>query len=76
MDPPDSSIHEHSSRGFLFREADIEVAPDSSVHEHYQSKRFRKIKASIQQSCRTDNQTESLTSGTHGPDHRLLHRAA
>jgi hypothetical protein len=37
--------------------------------------RFQKINASSQQSCGTDNRTERLTSGTHGPDHRLLHRA-
>jgi hypothetical protein len=51
------------------------VPSDCSVHEHYQSERFRKIKASSQQSCGTDNRTERLTSGTHGPDHRLLHRS-
>jgi hypothetical protein len=59
----------------LFREADIKVPPDCSVHEHYQGEQFRKIKASSQQWCGTNNGTERLTSGTHGPDLRLLHRA-
>jgi hypothetical protein len=58
----------------LFTEADIKVPPDCSVHEHYQGKRFWKIKASSQQSCGTNNWTKRLTSGIHGPDHRILHR--
>jgi hypothetical protein len=75
-DPPNNSVHEHyqHSRDLLFREADIEVPPDYRVHEYYQGERFRKIKESILQSCRTDNQMEMLTSGTHGSEHRLLHR--
>jgi hypothetical protein len=48
--------------------ADIEVPSDCIVYEHYQGKQFQKIKASSQQSCGTDNRTERLTSGTHGPD--------
>jgi hypothetical protein len=76
-DPPDINVHEHSehSRGFLFKEVDIKISPDCGFHEHYQSEWFRKIKASSQQSCGTDNRTERMTSGTHGADHILLHRA-
>jgi hypothetical protein len=36
---------------------------------------LKKKKASSQQSCGIDNRTERLTSGTHDPDHRWLHRA-
>jgi hypothetical protein len=72
--PTAASMNLHRG-SFLFREADTEVPPDYIVHEHYQSERFQKIKASSQQWCGIDNRTERLTSGTHGPDHRLLHRA-
>jgi hypothetical protein len=63
------------STGLLFRDADIEDPPNYSDYQHYQSERFRTIKASSHQWCGTDNRTDRLASGIHGPNHRLLHRA-
>jgi hypothetical protein len=49
-DPPDSSIHEHyeHSRGFLFREASIEVFQTAASMNIIKAL-FQKIKASSQQ---------------------------